>query len=397
MNDDPAKGLGMGLSDFITREAERIMAEFEAFALEQQPAASGMDAAALRDHAAQLLTAIVRSMRQRQTRSEQREKSLGHSPDAEGDQSAAQVHGTLRAAAGFTVDQTTAEYRAMRASVIRLWFESGPQLGREEVFELVRFNEAMDEALAASMLQFAAEAARMRNLFLGVLSHELRTPLSTIVASGHSLLLAAKSGKVMPDAVERSLRAGRRIQSLLDDLLDYVRSGLGEGIRVVPTSVDLGNVCGRIVAELRAVNPARTIELERQGDLACVCDEQRIAQAVSNLVSNALKYGAPDAPVDVSLDGSTVDEVCVRVHNSGPPISRETRESLFEPLVRGVNADHRGYNLGLGLYIVREIALAHRGSVDVVSNVDTGTVFTIRLPRHAGGAAASAILGLRMQ
>ena len=255
----------MGLSEFITREAARIMAEFEAFAMQQLPAAAEMDVAALRDHARQVLEAIALDMRQPQTRREQREKSMGHAPRVAGaDASAAEIHGELRAAAGFDVNQTAAEYRALRASVIRLWMESGPTLGREEVIELTRFNEAMDEALAESLLHFAAEAARMRNLFLGVLSHELRTPLSTIMASGQSLLLAARSGQAMPEAAERTLRGARRIQSLLDDLLDYVRSGLGEGMRVTPAPVDMGQVCARIVGELRASHPG-AVHRDRDG------------------------------------------------------------------------------------------------------------------------------------
>ena len=386
----------MGLSDFITLESGKIMAEFEAFAMQQLPAAADMDVAALRDHARQVLEAIALDMGQPQTKREQREKSLGRGPNPEGAAAAAEIHGSMRAAAGFDVNQTVAEYRALRASVIRLWLESGPKLGRDEVFELVRFNEAMDEALANSILYFATEAARMRNLFLGVLSHELRTPLSTIVTSGHSLVLAAQQNKSIPAAAERVLRGSRRIQSLLDDLLDYVRSGLGEGMRVSPKDVDMGQVCGRIVAELRANNPDRSIELETRGNLNCVCDPERIAQAVSNLVGNALKYGALDAPVKATVDGSAPDEMAVSVQNGGPPISKATRESLFEPLVRGANTELEGYNLGLGLYIVREIALAHGGSAWVQSDAERGTVFTVRLPRDASASADAAFPGLRM-
>jgi signal transduction histidine kinase len=387
----------MGLSDFITLESERIMAEFEAFAMEQLPAAADMDVAALRDHARQVLAAIALDMLRPQTKREQREKSLGHATKAEGaGVEAAKIHGSMRAASGFDVNQTAAEYRALRASVIRLWMEGGPKLGRDEVFELVRFNEAMDEAVAASILHFATEAARMRNLFLGVLSHELRTPLSTIMTSGHSLLLAARQNKPMPAAAERLLRGSRRIQSLLDDLLDYVRSGLGEGMRVSPKDVDMGQVCGRIVAELRANNPGRVIELETLGDPRCVCDEERIAQAISNLVGNALKYGPADAPVKAKIDGSATDQIVVSVQNGGPPIPEATRESLFEPLVRGANTERGGYNLGLGLYIVREIALAHGGSASVESDAQAGTVFTIRLPRTASDATSAAFPGLRM-
>jgi signal transduction histidine kinase len=254
----------------------------------------------------------------------------------------------------------------------------------------------MDEALADSILFFASEAARMRNLFLGVLSHELRTPLSTIMTSGHSLALGASMKKDMPGAIERVLRGARRIQSLLDDLLDYVRSGLGEGMRVSPVRVDLGQVCGRIVSELRANHPGRTIEFETLGDLACECDEQRVAQAVSNLINNALRYGAADVPTRACVDGSAPDKLTISIHNGGPPIPPATRESLFEPLVRGAGADPEGYNLGLGLYIVREIAQAHAGSVGVESDEKSGTVFTIKLPRVARAAASAAFTGLRM-
>lgn len=387
----------MGLSDFITLHSDRIMAEFEAFAMQQLPAAADMDVAALRDHARQVLEAIALDMRQPQTRNEQREKSFGHGNGADSaGVGAAETHGSLRAASGFDVNQTAAEYRALRASVIRLWMESSPTLGRDEVFELVRFNEAMDEALAASILYFANEAARMRNLFLGVLSHELRTPLATIMTSGQTLIMAARKNNPMPAAAERVLRGSRRIQSLLDDLLDYVRSGLGQGIRVSPKDVDMGQACSRIVGEIRANHPTRSIELDTRGDLACVCDEERIAQAISNLLGNALKYGGGDTPIRAVCDGTAADEITVSVQNGGPPIPPATRDSLFEPLVRGAGSDTTGYNLGLGLYIVREIAVAHGGTASVASDSMLGTVFTVKVPRDAGAAAPAAFPGMRM-
>lgn len=387
----------MGLSDFITFDASRIMDEFEAFARQQLPAAADMDVAALRDHARKVLEAIALDMRQPQTQREQRQKSLGHAPRLDGnDPTAAEIHGDLRAAAGFDVNQTVAEYRALRASVIRLWMESGPTLERAAVIELTRFNEAMDEALAASILHFANEAARMRNLFLGVLSHELRTPLSTITTSAQSLQLAARAGKTMPQAIERALRGARRIQSLLDDLLDYVRSGEGEGMRLTPAPMHMGKACARIAAELRANHPERVVEVVEIGDLACVCDEQRMAQAISNLLGNALRHGVPGSPVVLRADGSTSDQIVLSVRNDGPAIARATRESMFEPLVRGAEANRAGYNLGLGLYIVREIALAHGGTVTVESEATTGTVFTIRIRRDASEVGVSAFRRLRM-
>jgi signal transduction histidine kinase len=386
----------MGLSDFIVLNVEAILSEFVAFACTQLPAASGMDTHALRDHGAQVLAAIAKDMKTPQSRREQQDKSQGLSMPDEGEgNAAAEIHGALRATAGFDVNQAAAEYRALRASVLRLWFDSKPELGRTEVFELVRFNESMDEALAASLLHFASEAAHMRNLFLGVLSHELRTPLSTIVASGQLLQMQLKSNPPLLGASERALRGARRIESLLDSLLDYVRSGLGEGMRISLERVDLGALCARIVAEVSALYPDREVRLETSGDVDCDCDEQRIGQAVSNLLTNAYKYGDRGRPIEVAV--ATIEQdLSVQVKNFGPAIPPETLESFFQPLVRGASVDKQGVNLGLGLYIVREIASAHGGSATVVSNDELGTTFTLRLPRHAHADSTAAFRGLKM-
>ncbi|MFL6681211.1 MAG: ATP-binding protein [Burkholderiaceae bacterium] len=386
----------MGLSRFITENIDSILEEFVAFAREQLPAAATMNFEALRDHARQVLDAIALDMRQPQTLREQREKSMGHAPPNEGAQTAAETHGVQRAAVGFDVKQTAAEYRALRASVLRLWFKTGPELGRDAIFEMVRFNEAMDEALAESILFFSDEAARMRNLFLGVLSHELRTPLSTIKMSGQSLLIGASQTNSMTGVAERVMRASGRIESVLDDLLDYVRSGLGEGMRVSPTALDMGLVCERIVAELRANHPARTLDLALDGDLHCVCDEQRISQAISNLVGNAVNYSGGDAEVAIRASGSDAAEIVITVRNFGKPIPDETCESLFEPLVRGTGQAGGGYNLGLGLYVVREIVQAHGGKASASSSQEAGTVFTLRLPRDRDSRSTPAFQGIRM-
>ena len=158
----------------------------------------------------------------------------------------------------------------------------------------------------------------------------------------------------------------------------------------------MGQACIRVVGELRASHPERTIEVTEIGDLACVCDEQRMAQAISNLLGNALRHGAPGSPVGLRADGSDPDHITLSVRNEGPPIAKVTRESMFEPLVRGAEANHAGYNLGLGLYIVREIAMAHGGTVSVTSDAGSGTVFTIRMPRDASAVATAAFSNLRM-
>lgn len=377
----------MGLADFIDESGEVILAEFESFARTLLPASVNRDKEALRAYGAQILAAIAADMRSPQTANEQSEKSKGHAPRAprepDSPQRPAETHGERRTSSGFNVSQTASEYRALRASVIRLWLETSPPLGPGEVDELIRFNEAMDQALAESLQHFAQEAARARNLFLGVLSHELRTPLGTIVASAHSLLQAAEQQRTLPDATNRILRGGKRIESLLNDLLDYVRSGVGDGMRVTPTKLGMDELCEKVARDLEVTFPGSRVEMQTEGDMAGRWDEQRVYQAVSNLVSNAIRYGSAGASVRVQIGGAAEDEVVVAVHNAGPAIPDETRESLFQPLVRGGGPDKTGSSLGLGLYIVREIALAHGGTVAVTSSAQAGTVFSIRLPRSS--------------
>jgi signal transduction histidine kinase len=384
-----------GLSDFIAAHTTLIVDECEAFARTLGPAAEDLDRADLRDHIGQILVTIAADMKVPQTEWQRSEKSKGHAGAVEGTPApAAETHGGLRAASGFDISQTAAEYRALRASVIRLWLGTLPTLGPDQVEELTRFNEAMDQALAETLLQFATAAAASRNLFLGVLSHELRTPLGTIVGSAEALLHLSNQHPQLRDASRRIVRGGQRIKSILDDLLDYVDSGTGGGIRVNPADVGMDGICTRISREVEAAFPGSRIELAWAGDMSGCWDEQRVAQALSNLMSNAIKYGQADAPIRVTMDGHASDEVVVAVRNQGTQIPPETLESLFQPLVRGAVGDPTGTSLGLGLFIVREIAIAHGGSVEVESTA-RGTTFRFRLPRSAAATRPAAIGRMR--
>jgi len=387
--------MSAGLSEFIVANNALIVDECEAFARTLGPAAEDMDSAALRDHIGQILVTIAADMKVPQTEWQRSEKSKGHSPGVQGaPDPAAETHGGLRAASGFDISQTAAEYRALRASVIRLWLGTLPQLGPAQVEELTRFNEAMDQALAETLLQFATAAAASRNLFLGVLSHELRTPLGTIVGSAEALLRVSSQHPQVREASSRILRGGQRIKSIIDDLLDYVHSGTAGGIRVHPASVRMDELCTRVAHEVESAFPGCRIELDPHGDMQGCWDGQRVAQALSNLMSNAVKYGAPDAPIHVTLDGSSPARMVVSVQNRGTRIAPEKLESLFQPLVRGQAGDPTGISLGLGLFIVREIAGAHGGTVDVATS-DAGTTFSLRLPRSAEATRASAIGRMR--
>ena len=371
----------MRLADFILRDMETILGQWEAFAATLLPAAENMKTLALRDDAQQILQAVAMDLSMTQTRDAQIEKSLGRAPVLTGvSATAAQTHALLRARGGFDINQLVAEYRALRASVLRLWMDDC-QPDARHTDDVIRFNEAIDQALAESVEYFSSQVDQARNLFLGMLGHDMRSPLQTILMTAR-YLTALNAGDQVSVAASRLIRGGARMQALLSDMLDFNRTRLGLRIGISPTDVDLAKLFVDELDQLRAAHPDRRVDLDTTGDCRGVWDGRRLQQLLGNLVLNAIKYGAPDTVVRVVVTG---DERSVRfeVRNQGPAIDRASLQQIFDPLQRGLdpessyNADR---NLGLGLYIAREISRAHGGEIDARSD-ERETVFSVELPR----------------
>lgn len=370
----------MRLADFIRRDMSSILREWEAFAGTLMPAARHMDTPALRDHAQQILNAVIKDLSTPQTRRAQREKSMGRSPRLpDAPETAAQTHALLRARHGFNINQMVSEYRALRASVLRLWIDDGHP-GPSDFEDMVRFNEAIDQAVTESVGYFDAQVEQARNLLLGMLGHDMRSPLQTIQTTAQ-YLAALNAGEKVSEAATRLIRSGARMNALLDDLCDFNRTKLGLGINIAPAAIDLAQVFGDAVDQLRAAHPDHRIEFAAEGNLQGVWDGARLQQLLSNLVTNAVTYGAADTPVRVTVTGQAA-QVHVSVWNSGPPIDPQTLGQIFDPLRRGEDPhDKNAPGLGLGLYIASEIARAHQGSIDARSDA-AGTLFEVRLPRQ---------------
>jgi signal transduction histidine kinase len=374
----------MRLAEFISTNMEAILAEWESFATTLLPAASHRNKLALRDHAPSILEAIAKDITTAQTRQQQAEKSKGRAPQVLGaPETAAQTHAVLRARSGFDITQLVAEYRALRASVLRLWIDA-QRSGEPGWEEVIRFNEAIDQAVAESVGHFHTQLERSRNLFLGMLGHDMRTPLSSIVATA-SYLAALNAGERVSTAAERLIRSGASMRALLDDLVDFNRTQLGLGMKVVPAEIDLAEELADELEQLRGAHPNRRIEFGATGDSRGRWDGRRLKQVLRNLVSNAIEYGSPDTPIRITLVGEEA-EVRLNVANEGPSIDPAVQDQLFDPLTRGLaqtssHEDQEG--LGLGLFIVREIVLAHGGKVEVCSDGGTAvTTFAAILPRH---------------
>ena len=368
----------MRLADFIRRDMESILAAWEAFAATRLPAAASMPSLELQDHARQILEAVAADLSAPQSREAQVAKSMGLAPAPfPARETAAQTHAVLRAKSGYDIQQLASEYRALRASVLSLWTDAClPAHPPQE--DVIRFNEAIDQALAESIGHFSAQLDQARNLLLGMLSHDMRSPLQTVQMTALHLG-QLNAGFEVSAAAERLIRSGAHLQALLDDLVDFNRTNLGVGITIVRSAVDLGEICGQELEQLRIVYPGSPLQLKVVGDCRGSWDGKRVQQLLRNLVTNAIHYGVPDGAIRVGVVGEDTN-LRIEVSNSGPAIDGETLVQLFEPLQRGA-ANERHLGMGLGLYIVREIAKAHGGTVEARSD-DRETIFTVRLPRR---------------
>ena len=216
--------------------------------------------------------------------------------------------------------------------------------------------------------------ARFREHFVGIVSHDLRNPLTAIVTSAHLLLRYGELPERQARVVARIASSADRMARMIDDLLDFARSKLGGEFPIHRRRIDLRQICEQTVEELEFAY-TRQVKLEANGDLWGDWDPDRIAQVISNLVGNAVQHS--DGDVKVTLRGEA-DVVVLETHNGGPPIPHEVLSHIFEPGRRG---DARSGGLGLGLFIVQQIVLAHGGSIEVTSNDGDGTKFTVALPR----------------
>ena len=378
----------MRLAEFIPRNMEAILAEWEAFATTLLPAAANLTPLALRDHAQQIMEAVARDISTPQTGQEQADKSKGNAPRLVGaPETAAETHAILRAKGGFDINQLVAEYRALRASVLGLWLDAC-QPDRPNLDDIIRFNEAIDQSIGESIGFFSHQVEQSRNLLLGMLGHDMRSPLNTILTTA-SYLAALNSGAEVSAAASRLIRSGASISALLDDLVDFNRTKLGLGINVLLEDGDLAAWLADELEQLRGAHPSRQLELELVGDTRGRWDGPRLQQVLRNLVTNALKYGSASSPVHVVLIGEEA-EVRLEVTNHGPTIEQSVLDRIFDPLERGrAQGDNHiaDGGLGLGLYIVREIARAHGGRASA-RPVGGGTAFTLWLPRRQLGTSS---------
>jgi signal transduction histidine kinase len=371
----------MSLAAFIEADLSGLIDDWTDYALALSHEDSRLTQIQLRNSAADILTAITTDMRQAQDTSQQESKSHGNSAEpASGFSQVARRHADDRLSHGFSINDVVAEFRALRATVLRRWEGTSPS-GAQAFQEMIQFNEAIDQVLAESVRHYAYRTEHIRDLFAGVLAHDLRSPLGAILNAGEVLLHDENLSSAGVRAVAVAQRGAIRMKQMIDDLLVFTRTRLGDALPVSLTPQNMGRIVSAAVDEVRASYPDAHIDLSMAGDLRGKWDGSRLGQLVVNLLTNAVRYGTGSVVVQAGRVGGLMTLV---VSNEGNPIPNHALPTLFDPLTRAGPPDRRGTaaGMGLGLYICRCIANSHGGTIDVTSSKN-GTRFSVCLPCSA--------------
>jgi signal transduction histidine kinase len=348
-----------------------------------------MDALALRDHAADLLLATVRDMESVQSPSQRADKTNGYLDGSQRTMrlnGAPEEHAIGRLGDGFDLMQLVSEYRALRASVVELWHASSPRPHEEDVSDLSLFNASIDESLATAVKCYTQRIDESRDMFLAILSHDLRNPLNSIATSAQLMPRVSELDQKSISFTRQISTSAKVMTKMIGDLLDYTRTRLGAGMPIAREAMDLGVLAQEVVEEFRSSHLASPIAIATTGDLKGEWDPARLRQVLSNLVGNAIQHGDRITAIEVTLHGDET-QASVAIRNGGVPIPAGELAKIFDPLVRGASSEsprqNRPGSIGLGLYIARELVVAHGGSIAVRSSAAEGTVFTFHLPHIA--------------
>ncbi len=286
-------------------------------------------------------------------------------------------HALQRLGFGVSLSTLLEEYAALRQVLLAHLLRATPEASLRD--ELPELDRTLEVAIAGSVRTFAARRDELREQFVGVLGHDLRGPLQALSIGAEAILRRPDCGDPGHARAAAAIqRSARRMGRLVSDIMDFVRGQHGVGIPAVPVTCDMGEVCREVADELQIAHPQRVLSVTTSGDLVGSWDRDRVVQAIANLLANALVHGRD--PIELrAFEEPDRQSVTTQVHNAGPPIPEELIPTLFDPFRQGPTGAPGG--LGLGLFIVQQIALAHGAYCTVLSSERAGTTFSIRWPR----------------
>ncbi len=349
------------VAEFLRRENERIIERWAREARNELPALACLPGPALIDHAFELLLGLAAWI-DGDTEQAQR-----------GFEALIQGHALQRLGYAVGLETLMREYAKLRFVILS---ELLPRKAPPE--SMLLLHEGFDRAISAAIDRYAQRREEVRARFISILGHDLRDPLSTVKLSTDVLVRGGAVGAEQQLVLARMARACDRMQRMIGEVLDFARGHLGGGIPANPTLNDMADICRDVVEEISAANPDRTITLESSGDLRGPFDRDRVAQALGNIIGNAVEHTRASIEI-AAFETDDRGHVVTSVTSHGPAIPADVQRRIFDPFSRGDDAIGR-HGLGLGMYIANQIALAHGATVDLASD-DRATTFTVTWPR----------------
>ncbi len=353
------------VSKFLRAEVASLTRDWETAVRERLPVLNRLSRGALIDHIPEFLTGLASWI--------DGDEQAG----CKGFTALVQGHALQRLGHGVALETVSSEYQILRTVILTalLPIEGTPDNRRL----LIELNGALDFATAQAIHAYAGARDTIRERFISILGHDLRNPLNAVLLGASALTSVHCSQPKHASISATILRSAGRMQRMITDVMDFAQAHLGHGIPATPVPCNLGGIASEAVNELKTAHPERTITIETHGDLAGYWDRDRVLQALSNLISNAVQHGTDPIQVAVSEHPDKLS-VTTRVTNAGVTIPADDLPRLFEPFGPRRAADSRRTGLGLGLFIVQQIAIAH-GAVCEVQSADGQTTFQIAWPR----------------
>jgi len=372
----------MRLTEFIRANTKVIADEWEKFAGTLLPE-EVFKASVLRNSIEKILEIIANDMDQPQNKEQQISKSQGKT-SSKAIEKISEEHVLDRIKMGLSSQQLIAEFRALRASVIRLWRKNKDTVDLKDVDDLIRFNEVVDETITEAETRYSGKIDQSRGLFLGILGHDLRNPLGAISGSA-DLILRTPNHARNAMLAKQILASVNRMSHLITDLIELTRVKLGDGISLNCAKINLQELCQKAIDEMHAIHPERVFRLEAEYELVGDWDDLKLNQVLSNLLGNAVQHGSPTSEITLKAKKAG-DWVELQVHNEGPVIPKKLLPKLFDRFVQekseSSNENVSG-SMGLGLFIAKEIIVAHGGTIKANSSKEEGTTFCACLPYNA--------------
>lgn len=343
---------------YIRAHKDRLVALWKDDVLRTVPALHALSEASLLDHILEFLDGLA-AWADGQTE----EASQAFEALVEG-------HAMQRLGYGVGLEVVAREYSRLRMVLLGelLPFTTGAAQ-REQLRHL---DEGIDRATSEAIRRYAQRRELVRDRFIGILGHDLRDPLGAVSLGAAMLVDDLELAPPHRKQVERIQRAAGRMDRMVKDILDFARAQLGDGIPTELAPVDMAEVC-RAVADEAGV-PAR-LSVALTGDLRGAFDRERVHQALGNLVRNALQHGAGTVELR-AVEADDQEAIITSVANAGPEIPLADRARMFDAF-RGTRSRD---GVGLGLFIVQQIALTHGGRCTVTCE-NGQTIFAIRWPR----------------